>query len=89
MSQTLAGSRKTLLHLQETGTHADSVGLNIIISLSNLSYLMKLGTSTTHFKCKQKFKCGWRVSLSSENPRAASCTVWTINLLEFLNYVLY
>jgi len=30
MSQTLAGSRKTLHQLQETGTYADSVGLNII-----------------------------------------------------------
>lgn len=57
-SQTLAGSRKTLHQLQETGTCADSVGLNIINFLSNLSYLMKLGTSTTHFKCELKFKYG-------------------------------
>jgi len=44
MSQTLAGSRKSLHQLQETGTYADLVGLNIINFLSNLSYLMKLGT---------------------------------------------
>lgn len=82
-SQTLAGSRKTLHQLQETGTYADSVGPNIINFLSNLSYFMKLGTSTTHFKWKQKFKYGWRVRLSSENATAAPRTFWAINLLEF------
>jgi hypothetical protein len=75
MLQTATYSCKTRHQFRESRRCPNSLGLIILNFLSYLNYVMKLGTSTTHFKCKEKLKNGGSFGLIHTHWQCVRCNL--------------